>query len=75
MANADGWQQIGVRVPKFAYDHFEKLREDFGDKAGVSPSQPLVVAALALSANQASLKAALLAYRKACKKRGVRHGF
>lgn len=64
----EGWQALPVEIPDFAHARFEKLREDYADTYGVSPSQPLVVAALSHVASVASLKAALLAYRKECKR-------
>ena len=70
----EGWKNLPVEIPDFAHDQFEKLRDDFGDEYGVSPSQPLTVAALSHVATVESLKAALLAYREECKKRGIRHG-
>jgi hypothetical protein len=74
MAKREGWRSLPVEIPDFAHERFEKLREDYGDKHGVSPSQPLTIAALSHVATVESLKAALLAYRAECKKRGIRHG-
>jgi hypothetical protein len=75
MAKRPGWKSLPVVIPEFAHDQFEKLRENYGDAHGVSPSQPLMVAALSHAATVRSLEAALKAYRAECKKRGVRHGF
>jgi len=74
MAKRPGWENLPVQVPTFVYDDFEKLRSEYGDKYGVAPSQPLTVAALSHVATIESLKAALLAYRAACKGRGIKHG-
>jgi hypothetical protein len=75
MAKRDGWENINVSVPDFAHEHFEKLRQDYGDLHGHSPSQPLVVAALGWVADPGSLEAALKSYREACRERGNKHGF
>jgi hypothetical protein len=74
MAKREGWKPLPVEVPDFAHEHFEKLREDYGDAHGVSPSQPLTVAALAHVATVETLEIALKAYRGECKRRGIRHG-
>jgi hypothetical protein len=74
MAKRPGWKNLPVEIPDFAHEQFEKLREAYGDEHGVSPSQPLTVAALAHVATVESLCAALIAYRQECKKRGVKHG-
>jgi hypothetical protein len=74
MAKRQGWENLPTQVPTFVYQHFEDLRTRYGDKYGISPSQPLTVAALSYVATVESLKTALLAYREACKKRGIKHG-
>jgi hypothetical protein len=74
MTKRDGWKNLPVEIPDFAHERFEKLRDDYGDAHGVSPSQPLTVAALTHVATVDSLKVALLAYRAECKRRGIRHG-
>lgn len=75
MAKREGWKALPVDVPEFAHADFEKLREDYGDLHGVSPSQPLTVAALAHVATVETLEIALKAYREECKRRGVKHGY
>jgi hypothetical protein len=74
MAKRQGWENLPTQVPTFVYQHFEVLRSQYGDTYGVSPSQSLTVAALSYVATVESLKAALLAYRDECKKRGIKHG-
>jgi hypothetical protein len=71
----EGWKPLNVEIPEFAHDDFEALRIAYGDKHGVSPSQPLAVAALAHVATVETLMDALLKYREECKSRDVRHGW
>ena len=74
MAKREGWKALPVDVPEWVHEDFETLREDYGDLHGVSPSQPLTVAALAYVADVTTLEAALKAYRAECKRRGFKHG-
>jgi hypothetical protein len=74
MPNRPGWPQLGGNIPQFVEDHFEELRDAYGDLHGVAPPPTVAIAALMQTADLDGLFEALKKYRGECKNQGVKHG-